>query len=463
MISVKRSVAICLLLAACSGGTVTETTQVQTTAPSTAFAETTTTTTAALDLEMQNCGSPPVTFSPLCEVFDLIEEWHVDAPLDTEGLAAAAVRGLADFTTTETEEPPRTLICAIPDVAFSDFCEQLATMVQESGIPVGLAVEAAMVYMIDVGLDPFTYYVPADQAGSLRLNGIVGGVGVLLDARDPAGSKCTQVTEICRLEVVVVLEDNPAFAAGLLPGDVITHVDGESTLGRGFTSIVSAIASDETGAVDLTVDRGGETVDFSIERAELTVPTVEYGIVLDQVGYIRIPDFEADIPELVDASLEEMVDEGMSTLVVDLRDNPGGLIDSVVEVADEFVDGGVVMVSDAPDQHLEYDARPGGLVTDQRLVVLVNQGTASAAEILTGALRDRRGAVVVGSNTFGKDAVQIPFNLRNGGEFYVAVARWSTPEGSTVATSGLTPDTEIIWPTGATATEVVELALEATS
>jgi carboxyl-terminal processing protease len=150
-------------------------------------------------------------------------------------------------------------------------------------------------------------------------------------------------------------------------------------------------------------------------------------------------------------------------LVVDLRDNPGGLVQAVVDIADEFVDGGIVMVSEAPDEYLEYAARPGGIAIGQRLVVLVNNGTASAAEILAGALRDRRGAVIVGSNTFGKDAVQIPFTLRNGGEFHIAVARWSTPDGHTAGRGGLTPDSEVIWPVGATVEEVIALALKAAS
>jgi carboxyl-terminal processing protease len=121
------------------------------------------------------------------------------------------------------------------------------------------------------------------------------------------------------------------------------------------------------------------------------------------------------------------------------------------------------MVSEAGDEHLEYEATPGGIATDPRLVVLVNQGTASAAEILAGALRDRRSAALIGTDTFGKDAVQIPFTLRNGGEFYVAVARWSTPDGETAGNGGLSPDREVDWPTGATTEDVVDIALEAAS
>jgi carboxyl-terminal processing protease len=459
MDSVNRLLAaVLLLLTACtSTSTVTSSPPLPTT-PTTPIV---TTTAPGLELQMRNCVSPPVTFSPLCEIYELLDTWYVDAPVEAEVLADVAVRGLRDFTTSATEEPPRTLFCAIPDPAFASLCEELALQVEENRVPVGAAVEAAMMYMIDVGLDPFTYYLPPDQAGALRLNGIVGGIGVLLDARDAAGSKCTEVRAPCRLEIVVVLDENAGAEAGLEVGDVIVAVDSQPVEGRGFTSIVSEIAGDESGEILLSVERDGTPLEFTIRRRELTIPTVEYGVPFDDVGYLRIPDFELDVPQLVAESLSEIGSNELALLVVDLRDNPGGFVDSVVEVADEFVDGGIVMASESPDEYLEYPADPGGVATEPDLLVLVNRGTASAAEILATTLQDRRQAVVIGSHTFGKDAVQIPFTLRNGGEFYVAVARWSSPDGTTVANGGLQPDRAVTWPDGATVHEVVEIALEA--
>lgn len=459
MRSVKLiALALCLSLSACGGQTAPATTNPPVTATGPAAPVTTT---PEMPVELQSCASPPVTFSPLCEIYELLETWYVDAPIDAAALAEVAVRGLQEYESTETEEPPRTLFCAIPHEAFTPLCDELATRVEESSIAIGPAIEAAMAYMIDLGLDPFTYYLPPGQTGSIRLNGVVGGIGVLLDARDAVGSKCTTVNETCRLEIVTVLEDNPGFAAGLAAGDLVTAVDGVPVDGRGFSAIVSQIAGDETGQVEVSVDRAGEQLTFQIERAELAVPTVEYGVPLDDVGYLRIPDFEFDVPALVADSLAEIMAENPSVLVVDLRDNPGGYVDAFVEVADEFVDSGVVMISDAPGEHLEYEALPGGAATDPDLIVLVNQGTASAAEVLAGALRDRRDAVVVGTSTFGKDAVQIPFTLRNGGEFHVAVARWSTPDGEMVGDGGLTPDAEVVWPAEATVEEITEIALNA--
>ena len=452
------ALALSLILAACGGGTASTTTNplVTNTMPTAPVP-----TAPGLEVELQSCASPPVTFSPLCEIYELLETWYVDAPVDAAALAEIAVRALQEYESDVTEEPPRTLFCAIPHEAFAPMCDELAARVEDSSIAVGPAVEAAMAHMIDLGLDPFTYYLPPGQTGSIRLNGVVGGIGVLLDARDAVGSKCGTVNETCRLEIVIVLEDNPGFAAGLVAGDVVTAVDGVPVDGRGFSAIVSQIAGDETGVVEISVDRAGEPLTFQIERAELSVPTVEYGMPVDDVGYLRIPDFEFDVPALVADSLAEIMAEDPSVLVVDLRDNPGGYVDAFVEVADEFVDGGVVMISDAPGEHLEYEALPGGAATDPELIVLANRGTASAAEVLAGALRDRRDALVVGTDTFGKDAVQIPFTLRNGGEFHVAVARWSTPDGETVGNGGLTPDAEVVWPAQATVEEITEIALNA--
>lgn len=453
-------VAAALLASACTAAPeVTATTKPATTT----VAEAVTTSVPEIGVEIQDCSTPPVTFSPLCEIYDLLETWYVDAPIDAALLSGLAVRGVEEYATTETEEPPRSLICAIPDQAFTDLCHALAKRVEESQIPVGPAVEAAMSHMIDTGLDPFTYYLPPGQTGAVRINGIVGGIGVVLDARDAAGSKCTQITGACRLEIAVVLEDNPGWEAGLAVGDVITAVDGEPVEGKGFIAVVSLIAGDETGTVEVTINRAGTEMTFAMERTALVGPTVQVDLPTDDVGYLKIPDFELDIPSLVTGALADLTAAGPSTLVVDLRDNPGGYVAAVLAVADEFIDSGVMMVSDAPDEHLEYEAESGGAATGQRLLVLVNQGTASAAEVLAGALRDRRGAVIVGTNTFGKDAVQIPFTLRNGGEFYVAVARWSTPEGNSAGGGGLAPDREVSWPAGVTVDEIVETALEAAS
>jgi carboxyl-terminal processing protease len=287
---------------------------------------------------------------------------------------------------------------------------------------------------------------------------VVGGLGILLDATDAAGSKCVLITAACPLEIVVVLEDNPGYAAGLLPGDRITAVDGEAVDGRGFVDTATRLAGDETGSVEVEVLRESDTLQLTIERAPLIVPTVEIDVPGPGIGYLRVPDFEADIPGLVRRGLTELLATPIDRLLLDLRDNPGGYIDSAIEVASEFIAEGVLVRTVGPDENRDYEAIAGGRATDLPITALVNGGTASAAEILAAALRDRRGAEIVGQPTFGKDAVQIAFDLDNGGEFNVAVARWLSPNGSTVAGTGIDPDRVAELPASLSTTQLAELA-----
>ncbi len=461
MISMRWIVlAVGLMVSAC-GGAAEPTTTTAASVDTTRATILVTTTTPTQPMVVQNCVTPPVMFVPLCEMWELLEEWHVDRPLDPAVLADLAIEGLDRFEPDESADPPRALTCAIPDNAFLPYCEALGEALVIRNVPLEDAVEASMAHMVDVGLGPFTYYVSPEQRDAFRANGVVGGVGVLLDSRDPVGSKCARLGGACVLEVVTVLEDNPGFRAGLRSGDLITEVDGVPVDGQGFSTVVGLIAGDESGLVGLTVERSGEIVEFEIERAPLVFPTVETLTVRSGVGYIRIPDFDWDIPTLVSEGLAQL--GSPNTLVVDLRGNPGGFVDAVVSVSDLFISGGTVLITESPNDDRDYTAQPGGPGTSSRLVVLVDNGTASAAEILTGALRDRRNAVVVGTNTFGKDAVQIPFRLRNDGEFYVVVARWSSPAGETAEGDGLSPDVQLDWPADASIEEIVNLALEASS
>lgn len=424
---------------------------------------TTTSTVPGLEYEVLGCSSPPVTFSALCQVYELTQRWHVDRPISAEDLAALAMEGLAGFDTDATEAAPRTVFCALPDEAFLPLCAELTRRVAESGLPVGPAMEAAVSSMANFGLGPFSYYLPPAEARAVRTDGLVGGVGILLDATDAAGSKCMRIAAPCPLRVVFVLEDNPGDEAGLLPGDVIVEVDGVPVEGRSFTGLAIELAGDETGDVVITVKRQDQTLPLLVRRRELDVPTVEVNVPFPGVAYLRIPDFEEDIPGLVHEALAAVMETEPGTIVVDLRDNPGGYVTSAVEVASEFIDEGLVLTKTSPEGSEEHYAEPGGLATTQRLLVMVNQGTASAAEILAGALRDRRGAVVVGTDTFGKDAVQIAFPLNNGGELHMAVARWTTPEGHGVGPKGLAPDRRVDWSTTTTVQEAVAATIEAAS
>lgn len=457
--------ALLLLMVACGADTeddaVTPPTDAVPSDPVTTIPDPASTLPEPVPFEIEDCSAPQVGFSPLCQAYDLAQEWHMDRPIDPGVLAAAALDGLRGFSPEVTEPPPRALFCAIPDPAFTPLCEELAERVSLSSIPVAEAVEAAVTAMANTGLEQFSYYVPPELVGGYRSNGVVGGVGVLLDATDAAGSKCVRIAESCPLEIVFVLEENPGAEAGLEEGDEIIAIDGEPVTGLGFVDTATRIAGDETGVIEISVERGGESLDFTIERAPLVVPTVEIDVPRSSIGYISIPDFEYDIPSLVHDGLSDLIDEPVDRLVVDLRDNPGGFLDAAIDVATEFMTGGVVVQTVGPGEDFDYEAGADGVATGLEITVLVNQGTASAAEILATALRDRRGATILGEATFGKDAVQIAFEMNNGGEFNVAVARWLSPNGTTVAGTGVLPDRIVELPQSMPTTELADLAFEA--
>jgi carboxyl-terminal processing protease len=455
-----------LLLSACVGGGEAASTVGPTppdataTTAGTTLRATTTPPPEPIPIEIHDCVTPQIWFSPLCQAYELIQEWHMDRPIDPNVLASAALDGLREFSTEIAEPAPRALICAIPHSAFTPLCDELAARASRESIPIGEAVEAAVTSMAGTGSEQFTYYVPPELVGSYRSNGVVGGLGILLDATDAAGSKCVRIAEGCPLEIVFVLEDNPGWEAGLEPGDEIVEVDGESVAGLGFVDTATRLAGDESGVVEISVERDDTSLEFTIEREPLVVPTVEIDLPRPDVGYILVPDFEADIPILVHDALAELIAEGADRLVVDLRDNPGGFLEATVDVATEFMTGGVVVQTVGPGEDFSYEAGEDGLATETDIAVLVNGGTASAAEILATALRDRREAKILGEGTFGKDAVQIAFGMNNGGEFNVAVARWFSPNGTSVAGTGVIPDRLVELPRSLTTGELADIAFE---
>lgn len=421
-----------------------------------------TTTIPTVAVEVQDCDAPPVTFSALCESYELLDFWHVDQPVDAQVLADLADSALdQDLSDIETAPPPRTLFCAVPDPAFTGFCHHLADLVSRTPLAIGPLMDRVVADMIEEAYGPFTYYLAPGQLTAFRDNGVVGGLGLILDATDAVGSKCARLGPSCPLRIVTALDDNPGKAAGLTAGDVIVAVDDVPVDGQGFAATAAQIAGDESGPVQLDIERAGEPLEFVIERAELVVPNVTWAVPAAGVGYLKIPDFESDVPGLVSEALSEL-SGSWASLVVDLRDNPGGFVFAAEAVASEFIANGPLFHEVYPEQSETVDSLgPGGLATTGRILVLVNEGTASAAEILAGALRDRRGATIIGAPTFGKDAIQIRFDMRNGGRLDVAVARWLSPEGVSVGNVGLLPDVELDLTEDMTLTQLVETALEA--
>lgn len=427
--------------------------------PTTTTTPVSTTSTPIVGYEISDCDIPPVTFALLCDVYERLNEFHLDAPLDPASLAAGAAVGIESYRQPSPVEPVSNFTCAIPDPAFETTCEGLATHLRGGGVDFEEALEAGVASMIRLSLDPFTYYVPPELSGALTEEGVVSAVGLLLTITNDGGAICTEIAGDCRLEVVLATVDGPSLEAGLAAGDVVTAIDGVPVEGVGLVEIASRLDGEPGTEVVVTVTGpGGVSTDHTVVRSE-PVGALEATLATPEVAYVRLPDFERDIPAFLRENLASAEAEGAENLVLDLRDNPGGFLDAATLVASEFLEDGLVTRTIGPAGDTEYLVQDGGLATEGlELTIVVNGGSASAAEIVAAVLQERGRATVVGAPTFGKDTVQIPFDLRNDGQLRVTVANWVTPEGFSVADGGVVPDVLIDFPVDATPLEVVDLA-----
>jgi carboxyl-terminal processing protease len=284
--------------------------------------------------------------------------------------------------------------------------------------------------------DPYTYFIEPEPAvrEQERLQGRFGGIGAYLTV-DDAGR--------ILLDPMV---DRPAARAGVRKGDILLAVDGrEVPLPADLDQVTDWIRGEVGTPVKLTVQRGDDRLDFEVIRAEIELPSVTWQRVPDapQVGYIRIERFSGVTAEELDQALEELGKAGADkALILDLRGNPGGLVSAAVDVASRFLDGGVVLIERHADGTEQvYEARPGVTAPpDASLVVLVDGNTASAAEIVAGALQDRDRATLVGQKTYGKGSIQRIHRLSDNSAVHVTFAKWFTPENRAIDGQGLEPD-----------------------
>jgi carboxyl-terminal processing protease len=296
-----------------------------------------------------------------------------------------------------------------------------------------------------------TYYDTTDYAQFQRLlDGRYSGVGLWL-GRVPSGA----------VEVTSVLPDSPAAAAGLKVGDVLLDVAGTSVDGLAVGDIVRRMHGEPGTTVALAVRRSGAVETLHLRRADLVASDVSSDVVADGVGRVRVAAFTRSSGREVRTALAALRAKKVTGLVLDLRGNPGGLLDEGVEVASAFLDGGtVVSYRGRGVETKTYDvAGHGDTVTP--LVVLVDAGTASAAEVVAGALQDRNRALVVGTRTYGKGSVQQPLVLSDGSALEVTVARYFTPSGRSVDQVGIAPDVDV--PSGYDAAAVLRRAVEVLS
>jgi len=291
-------------------------------------------------------------------------------------------------------------------------------------------------------LDPHSCYMEPQAYDDMRdeTSGRYSGIGIHI------GMKSGMLT------VIAPIEDTPGFRAGLLAGDYIVGIDGEKTMGINLRDAVKKLRGEKGSEVVLTIQRSDEekTREVKIVRDKIEVPSVKGGRLLDaDIGYVRITQFSSPTAEALTREMDKLAADGMRALVLDLRSNPGGLLDSAVRVSEQFIDKGdlVVTVRGRAGKTAEIPKIAGG---DNRysnfpMAVLVNKGSASASEIVAGALRDSGRAVLVGDTTYGKGSVQsvIPLRSLDGAAIRLTTAHYHTPGGAEIHETGIEPDIRV--------------------
>lgn len=289
--------------------------------------------------------------------------------------------------------------------------------------------------LADATGDPYTVYLNEEESQEFKaeLNGTFTGIGAELGIEND------------RVVVVAPLEGFPAEEAGLRAGDVILAIDGEDAINITVEEAVSTIRGEEGTDVTLTVSRNGEVLDITITRAKIVVPSVKSEIRDDGIGYLRISRFAEDTVRLAKDAASEFVAAGVTEVILDVRNNGGGYLEAAVDIAGLWLADNTVVVEqksgDVVTQTLK--TKGDGVLMGLETVVLINKGSASASEIVAGALQDHEAATLVGQTSFGKGSVQSLEELSYGGVLKVTIARWYTPNGSNIDHEGISPDIEV--------------------
>jgi len=288
-------------------------------------------------------------------------------------------------------------------------------------------------------LDPHSQFMDPDTYKELKeeTEGKFGGLGIEITIKDGL------------LTIITPIEDTPAWKAGLRPGDRIVKIDDQLTREMLLSDAVKKMRGKPGEIVNLTVLRDSEKklLDFKITRAMIKIKDIKHARILeDGIGYIRLVEFRENTPQEFNKALGYLSRQRMDALIIDLRNNPGGLLDAAVKVTGKFIPLNKLIVytkGRQPEQNFEFYSDTKNAILDLPLVILINQGSASGSEIVAGALQDYKRAIIIGTKSFGKGSVQSVIPLRDGSALRLTTSRYFTPSGKIIHGKGVTPDIEI--------------------
>lgn len=293
---------------------------------------------------------------------------------------------------------------------------------------------------VDALDDPYSeYFTKAEyESMSAQLTGNYKGVGIEVTLNDDN-----------LITIINAYKNAPASKAGLMRGDIITHVDGIAVSGDNYNEAISMIRGDgefgEKDSVIITAKRGGESFDAEVIRTDISVQTVDSHMIDGNIGYVSLTNFAEESPKDFELNVNSLISSGAKSLIIDLRNNPGGMLTSVVSIADYLLPKGIILTIKGKSYSPEvYYSDAKGI--DLPMYVLINGSSASASEVLAGALSDHKKAVLIGEKTYGKGVVQTMYNLSDGDVLKITTARYYTPNDVCIDGKGIEPDHKVEMP-----------------
>ena len=287
-------------------------------------------------------------------------------------------------------------------------------------------------------LDPYSAYMTPESLESMQTetSGEFGGLGIEVGM------------EAGVVKVISPIDDTPASKAGLKAGDYIVKINNTQVQGKSLMEAVELMRGPVGSSIEITVRRRGEkkALIFNIKREIIEVQSVKFELLEDNIGYIRLTSFNENSSTQIKVKIEKLnKNKNLKGYILDLRNNPGGLLSQAIEISDFFLENGEIVStrSRQPSENRKWFAKKGDLINGKTLLVLINYGSASASEIVAGALKDHKRAIILGENSYGKGSVQSIIPLKNKGAIRLTIAKYYLPSGKSISGVGITPDIEV--------------------